>query len=178
MNTFISRTMQFLLSVTLVFGTFAVVACAQEMEKKMDKKDTMEKKDGAMDKKDGEMMKKDGEMMKKDGEMMKKDAELPVVAVIRADWCPYCKKLEPIMSDLMKEYEGKLKFVVFDITNEETTAKSMELAKAEGLEDFFKDNKDKSAFVAIIKNGKQTFNSKYKTERKVYVKEFDKALEK
>ena len=171
MKTFISRTMQFLLSVTLVFGTFAVVACAQEMEKKMDKKDTMEKKDGAMDK-------KDGEMMKKDGEMMKKDVELPVVAVIRADWCPYCKKLEPIMMDLMKEYEGKLKFVVFDITNEETTAKSMELAKTEGLEDFFKDNKDKSAFVAIIKNGKQTFNSKYKTERKVYVKEFDKALEK
>lgn len=164
MKIFIGRTMQFLLSATLVFGTFAVAVCAQEMEKKMDKKDSMEKKDDTM--------------MKKDDAMMKKDAELPVVAVIRADWCSYCKKLEPIMMGLMKEYEGKLKFVVFDITNEETIAKSMELAKTEGLEDFFKDNKDKSAFVAIVKNGKQTFNAKYKTERKVYVKEFDKALEK
>ncbi|NJM52347.1 MAG: hypothetical protein HC846_02500, partial [Blastocatellia bacterium] len=113
-------------------------------------------------------------MMAKDDAMMRKD--FPTVAVIRADWCPYCKKLEPIMMDLMKEYGEKINFVVFDITNEETTAKSMELAKEKGLEEFFNDNKDKSAFVVIFKDGKEKFKAKYKTEREVYVKEFDKVL--
>lgn len=117
------------------------------------------------------------EMEKKDDEMMKKE-EKPTVAIIRADWCPYCKKLEPIMMDLMKEYGEKLNFVVFDITNEETITKSMELAKEKGLEEFFKENKDKSAFVVIFKDGKEKFKAKYKTEREVYVKEFDKVLKK
>ena len=108
--------------------------------------------------------------------MMKKEDMRPIVAVIRADWCPYCKKLEPIMMDLMKDYGEKLNFVVFDITNDETIAKSMELAKEKGLEEFFKENKDKSAFVAIFKKNKEVFKAKYKTERDIYVKEFDKVL--
>lgn len=150
MNKIVSRLVRLFFVSTFVFGTFSILACAQEM-------------------------KKDGEM-KKDDAMMKKEDMRPIVAVIRADWCPYCKKLEPIMMGLMKDYGEKLNFVVFDITNDETIAKSMELAKEKGLEEFFKENKDKSAFVVIFKEGKEKFKAKYKTERDVYVKEFDKVL--
>jgi thiol-disulfide isomerase/thioredoxin len=120
-------------------------------------------------------MKKD-EMSKES--MMKDDKtdKRPTVVAIRADWCPYCKKLEPIMMDLMKEYGERLNFVVFDITNDQTIAASKQLAKEKGLEEFFEKNKGKSAFVAIIKDNKQVFSAKYDTKRDTYVEAFDKAL--
>ena len=34
-------------------------------------------------------------------EMMKKETEKPIVAVIKADWCPYCKRVEPVVINLM-----------------------------------------------------------------------------
>lgn len=123
-------------------------------------------------------MKKD-EMMKdsmKKDEMAKEDTR-PIVAVFRADWCPYCKKLEPIMKDLMMEYDEKLNFVVFDVTNEKTISTSMEIAKENGLQDFFKENKGKSAFVVIFKDKKQVFKAKYDTEKETYIKAFEKVLE-
>lgn len=119
-------------------------------------------------------MTKDDKAMMKDDKMMDKR---PVVVAIRADWCPYCKKLEPIMMDLMKEYGEKLNFVVFDITNEKTVMASKQLAKAKGLEEFFDQNKDKSAFVAVLKDNKQVFSAKYNTKRETYVEAFDQALQ-
>lgn len=55
--------------------------------------------------------------------MEKANPKNPTVAIIRADWCGYCKQLEPTMMELMKEYNGKLNFVMFDVTNKETTPK-------------------------------------------------------
>ena len=51
------------------------------------------------------MMKKD-EMMKKDGDMtaMKFDKNLPTVAVIAADWCPYCKNVNPVLKGVLSNY--------------------------------------------------------------------------
>jgi pentapeptide MXKDX repeat protein len=188
---------------TFLLGSFSVFTNAQEMtkaEKKAAKKAAKEAKNNA--KKDA-MMKKDGmakDSMKKDEAMskdemkkddmakpeMSKDSMMkdgmaksdmrPTVAIIRADWCPYCKTLEPIMQGLMADYDGKLNFVVFDITDDKTTKASMVLAKEKGLEAFFNENKGKSAFVAIMKDGKQVFESKYKTDKKVFMQEFDKVL--
>jgi thiol-disulfide isomerase/thioredoxin len=109
-------------------------------------------------------------------EMMKKEKEpMPVVAVVRADWCPYCKKIEGFMPELMKQYEGKLEFVVFDITDDAATARSMELAEAKGLSAFFADHKRMAATVAIIKNDEITFKASKKTDRESYEKAFAKA---
>ncbi len=130
--------------------------------------DTMKKDEMKTDEMSKESMMKDEKMMDK----------RPVVVAIRADWCPYCKKLEPVMMDLMKEYGEKLNFVVFDITNEKTVMASKQLAKEKGLEEFFDKNKDKSAFVAILKDNKQVFSAKYNTKRETYVEAFDKALQK
>lgn len=99
------------------------------------------------------------------------------VVVVRADWCPYCKKIEAYMPELMKEYGDKLEFVVFDITDEETTSASMKLAEEKGLADFFKDNKGAAATVAIIKGGEIKFKANKKTDRETYEKAFKKASE-
>lgn len=141
----------------LIFAT-SLLACAQDMIKKDEMKKDEMKKDSMMN------------------ESMPKEDMRPIVAIFRADWCPYCKKLEPTMMDLMKAYGEKLNFVVFDITNEITTAESKTIAKEKGLEDFFNENKGKSAFVVIFKEGKRVFAAKYDTKRETYVKAFDEVL--
>lgn len=100
----------------------------------------------------------------------------PTVVIIRADWCTACQKLEPTMMDLMKEYEGKLNFVILDVTNEETTAKAAAKAKSLGLSRFFEANKKMTSTVAIFKGRKQVFKTVQNFDRSVYVAAFDKAI--
>jgi pentapeptide MXKDX repeat protein len=169
-------------ALSLLFGSFSIISNGQEMKKDEMKKDSMPKDAMKKDEMKKDEMKKD-EMMKTEmsKDSMKKDEmamedKRPIVAIIGADWCPYCKKLDPIMKSLMADYGEKLNFVMFDITNDATIEASMKLAKEKGLEDFFNENKGKSAFVAIMKDGKQVFESKYKTDKKVFMQEFDKVL--
>ena len=112
-----------------------------------------------------------------DGMMIEKaNPKNPTVAIIRADWCPYCKELEPTMMGLMKEYSGKLNFVMFDVTNKETTAKAAAMAKSLGLSSFFTANKKKTSTVAVFKNKKQLFKTTNNQDRSAYVTAFDKAV--
>jgi thiol-disulfide isomerase/thioredoxin len=139
--------------------------------------DTMMKKDEM--KKDDAMMKKDEAMMPKkdeDAMMMKFDKELPTVAVIKADWCPYCKNVDPVVMGLMKEYKGKVNFVMFDVTNDETKAEAMKMAEEYGLTKFFKENKGKTSTVAVLKADKVTFKTSNNTKESDYTSAIDKAL--
>jgi thioredoxin 1 len=43
------------------------------------------------------------------------NAATPVVVDFGAKWCGPCKRLEPIVEELAKEYEGKVKIAKFDI---------------------------------------------------------------
>ena len=64
-------------------------------------------------------------MMKHDdmaGEKMMIDHSKPTVAIIRADWCSACQKLEPTMSELISQYKDRLNFVMLDVTTDEKTA--------------------------------------------------------
>ncbi len=130
--------------------------------------DTM-KKDDAM-KKD-EMMKKDDAMM------MDKEDSRPIVAVIKADWCPYCKRVDPVVADLMGDYSEKFNFVDFDVTDEAKIAESMKKAEKLGLSDFFKKFKGKTSTVAILVDKKVVYKTSNNAKRDDYVKAFDKALE-
>lgn len=108
--------------------------------------------------------------------MEKANPNNPTVAIIRADWCEYCKQLEPTMMGLMKEYNGKLNFVMFDVTNKETTAKAAAMAKSLGLSSFFTANKKKTSTVAVFKNKKRVFKTTNNQDRSAYVTAFDKAI--
>ena len=136
--------------------------------------DTM-KHDDSMKKDDG--MKKDA-MMKDDG--MKKDAMMedkrPVVAVIAADWCPYCKNVDPVLKGVMADYKDKFNMVIFDVTNAKTSAAAAANAEKLGLTEFFNANKDKTSTVAVIKDKEVVYKTSNNTKKSDYTKAFDKAL--
>lgn len=111
-----------------------------------------------------------------DKEMMDKEKMKPIVAVISAEWCPYCKNVEPVMMKLMKDYGEKMKFVVFDVTNDETTRESMMKAEKLGLSEFFKENKRKTSAVAVLKDKKVVYKTFNNTKREDYEMAFEKAL--
>jgi thiol-disulfide isomerase/thioredoxin len=113
-------------------------------------------------------------MMK--GDKMMADAR-PLVAVIRADWCPACKKIEPFMKELMKEYNGRLNFVIFDVTNEAKVKESEMTAAKHGLTEFFKAYKEKTSTIVIFDGKqKQLFKTDHNYDRDAYIKAFDKAI--
>ncbi len=107
--------------------------------------------------------------------MMKSDDKRPVVAIVRADWCPYCTDLEPKMTKLMEEYGEKLKFVILDITNAEMTKNARVTAKLAGLGDFFEKNKTNASTVAIFKDKKQIFSTVHNTKTVDFIEAFEKA---
>ena len=49
-------------------------------------------------------------------------SELPVLVDFWASWCAPCKAIAPVLEDLAREYDGKLKIVKVDVTNCEETA--------------------------------------------------------
>lgn len=100
----------------------------------------------------------------------------PTVAIIKADWCSACQKVEPIMMGLMKEYDGKVNFVMLDVTNDDTTAQAAAKAKSLGLTAFFEANKKTTSTVAVFTGKKQIYKTAMNYNRSDYVAAFDKAL--
>ena len=159
------------LLVLFFVAIFAFSATASFAQEPMKKDEGMKKDDATMKKDDG-MMKDDG--MKKDA-MMKEDTR-PIVAIIKADWCPYCKRIDPVVMGLMKDYSEKLHFVVFDVTDAKKTAESKEQAEKLGMSKFFDEYKGKTSSVAVLKDKKIVYKTSNNGEREDYVKAFDKAL--
>ena len=100
----------------------------------------------------------------------------PVVAIIKAEWCSACQKLEPTMMDLMKQYGDRLEFVVLDVSNEEKLAEATKTAKKYGLSNFLKENQKKTSTVAVFNGNKVRFQTAQNFDRDAYVKAFDEAL--
>lgn len=101
----------------------------------------------------------------------------PTVAIIRADWCTACQKLEPTMMELMKQYGSKMNFVMFDVTNDESTAMAAAKAKSLGLSRFFNANKKMTSTVAVFNGKKQLFKTAKNYDKAEYMMAFDKAIE-
>jgi len=105
--------------------------------------------------------------------------ERPTVAIIRADWCSVCQKLEPAMTELMEQYKGRLNFVVLDVSNDEKTAASALTARKLGIGKFFEANKKKTSTVAIFgAKNKLIFQKYHDSERETFVRAFDDAIAK
>lgn len=102
----------------------------------------------------------------------------PVVAIIKAEWCSACQKLDPTMMELMQQYGDRLDFVVFDVTNEEKLDEATETAKKHGLSKFLRDNQKKTSTVAVFSGNKVFFQTVKNFDREAYVKAFDEVLAK
>ncbi|PKL75991.1 MAG: thiol-disulfide isomerase [Candidatus Melainabacteria bacterium HGW-Melainabacteria-1] len=75
---------------------------------------------------------------------------LPIVAVIKASWCPACKKISPTVMGLMKDYGDKATWVVFDVSTKESAEAARKQAEKLGLKDFFAMYGAKTSTVAIL----------------------------
>lgn len=120
----------------------------------------------------------DGQMMghNMSGEIMI-DKSKPTVAIIRADWCEACQKLEPTFSELREQYKDHLNFVVLDVSNEEKVAASAKTAKELGITSFFNANKKNTSTVFLIgEKSKIGFKTTHNYDREVYVRAFDDAI--
>ncbi|MBD2329306.1 thioredoxin family protein [Alkalinema sp. FACHB-956] len=74
----------------------------------------------------------------------------PVVVDIYASWCPACSNIAPTLSQLKKEYAGKVHFVVLDVSDKSKTRQAEAQAKQLGLGQFFNANKSQTGTVTII----------------------------
>lgn len=110
---------------------------------------------------------------------MMMDKSKPTVAIIRADWCQACQKLEPTMMELMSQYKDRLNFVMLDVTTDEKAAESAKTAEHLGISKFFEANKKNTSTVAVLdQKNKILFKTAKNFDRDAYVRAFDDAVAK
>lgn len=86
--------------------------------------------------------------------------DLPLVAIVRADWCPACRNVEPTLAKIETEYAGRLTFVRLDVTDDDTTAGAADEATADGVGAFFGETKGRTATIAVFsKDRKELFRT-------------------
>lgn len=120
----------------------------------------------------------DDQMMgNKMGGQMMMDKSKPIVAIIRADWCEACQKLEPTFNELKEQYKDRLNFVVLDVTSDEKVAESVKTARELGIGKFFAANKKNTSTVVVFgENNKISFKTTHNYDREAYVRAFDDAI--
>jgi thiol-disulfide isomerase/thioredoxin len=110
------------------------------------------------------------------GQMMM-DKSKPTVAIIRAEWCAACQKLEPTFKELMEQYKDRLNFVVLDVSTDEKVAESAKTARELGISKFFTANKKNTSTVVVLGEKNQIlFKTTHNYDREAYVRAFDDAI--
>ncbi|MDE6529371.1 MAG: thioredoxin [Lachnospiraceae bacterium] len=77
------------------------------------------------------------------------ESDLPVLVDFWADWCGPCKMLSPIIADIAKEYEGKVKVGKVNIDEEQGLAMKYRVASIPTLV-LFKDGKAEKRSVGAV----------------------------
>lgn len=117
--------------------------------------------------------------MDKMGSMDKMSSAKTTVAIIRADWCTACQKLEPQLAELKEQYKDRINFVTLDVTNDETTKQATATARQHGLAKFFAANKKNTSTVVVLDSkNKIVFKTDHNADREAYIKAFDEAIAK
>ena len=114
------------------------------------------------------------------GPLAKKLQGKPVVVDIYASWCPACQNIAPTLSQLKQQYAGKVHFVVLDVSDRSSTARSEAIAKELGLSAFFAANKTQTGALTIVDSstGKVLSQHRNNANKATYTKVLDAALSK
>jgi len=114
------------------------------------------------------------------GPLAKKLQGKPVVVDIYASWCPACKNIAPTLSQLKQQYAGKVHFVVLDVSDKASTAKSEAIARELGLSDFFAANKTQTGALTIVDPATGKILAQYRNnpDKAAYSKVLNAALAK
>ena len=104
----------------------------------------------------------------------------PVVVDVYASWCSKCQNIAPTVSELKKQYDGKVEFVVLDVTDKTTTADAEATAQELGLSKFLAENKTQTGSITIVDpaTGKILAQHRNNTDKMAYTKVLDAALTK
>ena len=104
----------------------------------------------------------------------------PVVVDVYASWCSKCQNIAPTVSELKKQYEGKVEFVVLDVTDKTTTADAEATAQELGLSKFLAENKTQTGSITIVDpaTGKILAQHRNNADKTAYTKVLDAALTK
>lgn len=78
------------------------------------------------------------------------DASRPFLVKIHADWCATCLMLDFTWGDLRKRISDGARFVVLDVTNEETTARARAEAARLGLTPFFERYRRRTGTIGVL----------------------------
>jgi thiol-disulfide isomerase/thioredoxin len=102
----------------------------------------------------------------------------PVVVDVFATWCPACKNIAPTLSQLEQQYDGKVTFVVLDVSDQSTTAKAEAKAKELGLSKFLAANKTQTGSLTIVDPATGKILAQYRNNpnKEDYTKILDAAL--
>jgi len=78
------------------------------------------------------------------------DTTKPFVIKLHAQWCPVCMMTKGVWSDIATSYAGRVHLVVFDFTNDTTTAASRAEAHRLGLDAFYAENEGWTGTIAVL----------------------------
>ena len=104
----------------------------------------------------------------------------PVVVDVYANWCSKCQNIAPTVSELKKQYDGKVEFVVLDVSDKTTTAAAEATAQELGLSKFLAENKTQTGSLTIVDpaTGKILAQHRNNADKMAYTKVLDAALTK
>lgn len=79
-----------------------------------------------------------------------RSTDRPFVIKLHAQWCPACMVTKDVWAQVQQTYGGRAHLVVFDFTNDETTAAAEVEARRLGLEPVFHEYSGATGFVVIF----------------------------
>ena len=85
------------------------------------------------------------------------NSPIPILVDFWAQWCSPCNVLSPILEELSKEYEGKLKFAKLNVEEGQSTASKFGIMSIPTII-IFKDGKIKDQIVGLL--GKEELKKK------------------
>jgi thiol-disulfide isomerase/thioredoxin len=77
-------------------------------------------------------------------------SDRPFVVKLHAQWCPSCMVTKDVWAEVHEAYAGRARLVVFDFTNDGTTAAAAAEARRLGLERMFDEYAGATGFVVVL----------------------------